>query len=328
MRSILLVILLFLIACDSGKNKDIQIDAPAFGSYNMLPRNDQRLGSGKYRLRMHNSRCLREDIEAIYVEILEVQLITPEKEVVTAMNRPTRVDLMNFTDDISVDVLNEYAPTGTYCKINFVFGENNSIVVDGVEKELYIPRIGHWKNGFKLKPKESFEIVEDHVFSMKIDFDLDHSIVFHRHFYFQDRNDCFYLLPKIRITEIDSVAISSYNMETEINGETIVVQFSTDGTIQYLSSENTQYIFNGYYDYDSETDMIYVSFNSGAIIDPDCLECGILGSGGIDEFNVNIPFNEFQVIDYTNNELVLLWVDTGETITFTSRNTFGPFADY
>ncbi len=240
---------------------------------------------------------------------------------------------MQFTDDTPAELFNNYAPTGSYRKINFVFGENNSVVVGGKEYPLLVPHNSCWRHGFHLQPRESFEIVENQVFSMKIDFDPNRSIIRHSYWHWKPQFPFFYytysyfLSPFIRITEINSVSVSSYDMETEIDGETYVVQFSTDGIVKYVSSKEPGYIFNGSFDYDSGTDYISLSFDSISIIDQDCLECGILGTATPYELNTDSPFKSFMLIGYTDSQLTLQYPDSDEQIVFKSRNTFGPYED-
>jgi hypothetical protein len=296
---------------------------PAFGRYEALEESEQLAGHGKFQFLLHDTQ-IQGTVDSILMDIQEIRIVSESGGVLPLPNSAIKFDLLKFTVENPLQIVNTKVPTGRYCQIRLMFAENQTIKINGTDMPLKTPSAETWQSGFKLDSTECFDIIEGQLFSMTVDFDPNESIVYNPGPPGQDR---YILKPVVKIVGTSSVIINQYNMDTHYGGETLVVQFDTGGKIKFISSEDPQNVYCGNYLYVPLTKMVTISFTEVYVIDPDCSECSKPVSVPADLYNLDPKYTSFEVVDYTDSMLKLTMTATGETLVFDSRRTFGPFEE-
>lgn len=161
----------------------------------------------------------RANIDQIVVNILEIRVVTESDEVITVSSDPMEFDLLEFTPDRPIELINTFVPDGRYCQIRFLFPENMTIFVEGEQKNLKTPSAT--TSGYKLNYDGCFELKSGQFFSMTLDFDSNESVVYN------PGPDEYLLKPVLKIVHVDTAFLNTYTMETSYNDESYVVRLTT-----------------------------------------------------------------------------------------------------
>ncbi|PWA11752.1 hypothetical protein DB891_01235 [Flavobacterium laiguense] len=118
------------------------------------------------------------DYDEVNLEVIDVLIKSNENSddngwISIGTIEPTPYDLMDLTGGVSVLIADTWVPSGYLGQIRLLLGENNTVVVDGVEHPLKTPSAQ--QSGLKLKVNQTLEPGMSYDFTL--DFDVDKSIV-------------------------------------------------------------------------------------------------------------------------------------------------------
>lgn len=112
--------------------------------------------------------------DAVYIDIQAVEVTMSGSAAVTLVPiRPGIYNLLSFRNGLDTLLLRADVPAGSVSQMRLILGENNSVVVDGVNYPLKTPSAQ--ESGLKLNLKETF--VAGNAYEIWIDFDAGKSIV-------------------------------------------------------------------------------------------------------------------------------------------------------
>ena len=114
-----------------------------------------------------------EDIEHIYLHVVEVNLKMEEEGPWRTIARPdTVIDFLDLVNGINVVIADTLVPTGTYKELRLVLGAGNSVVADGRTYDLKVP--SGMQSGVKIKM--NFTLTNREVAELYVDFDAKKSV--------------------------------------------------------------------------------------------------------------------------------------------------------
>ncbi|MES0490161.1 MAG: DUF4382 domain-containing protein [Leptospirales bacterium] len=256
-------------------------------------------------------------IEEVNVTITQTDIVDASGNVSAISNNIYSFDLLTLTPDRPLLIFDQEIESGEYCQIRLHFAENSSVVIGGVNKPLMTPSATEWRSGFKING--CFTIETGATVTLVLDFIPADSIVYN------PGPDRYILKPVIHLVGATDQIVNTYNMQGVYGTDAYVAQFDTDGNIRYVSSSDPRYIFNGTYTYNTITNLIHVTYNEVLEVNPNCETCDILNILPITDFVIDPKWTDFELLDYTENTILMKIISTGEIMNFASRIAFGPF---
>ena len=112
------------------------------------------------------------DIQAVEVHA-EAWADNDNENWVTLNTNPGVYDLLQLTGGVSAVIADDQFPAGTISQLRLILGENNAVVIDGVEYELKVPS----GSTSGLKVLVQADLVEGIAYSILLDFDAAKSVV-------------------------------------------------------------------------------------------------------------------------------------------------------
>lgn len=135
--------------------------------------NDTTIPDGHGRIRVVAFDAPAEDLEHVYLHVVEVNLKTTEEQPWMTLARPdTVIDFLDLVNGINVVVADTIIPTGTYTQLRLVLGEGNSVVTGGETFPLKVP--GGQQSGVKINL--NFSLANREVAELYVDFDASKSV--------------------------------------------------------------------------------------------------------------------------------------------------------
>jgi hypothetical protein len=145
----MLMVFIFFFSCsknDSGPSTSPPVNqqssytggghlAPAFGRYEALEETEQLAGHGKFQFLLHDA-LPEGTVDAIKVDIQEIRIVSESGGVQSLPNSAIQFDLLKFTKENPLEMVNTKVPTGRYCQIRLMFAENQVIRINGMDKSL------------------------------------------------------------------------------------------------------------------------------------------------------------------------------------------------
>lgn len=134
--------------------------------------NNSNDGTAKMSVRLTDAPG---DYDAVFIDVREVvvKYNGSEDEVSIGNVNAGVYDLLELTGGVTVLLVDGEVPAGDISEIRLILGENNSIVVDGVETALKTPSAQ--QSGLKIKINETLN--DGILYEFVLDFDVDKSIV-------------------------------------------------------------------------------------------------------------------------------------------------------
>lgn len=159
--------------------------------------NDGDKGDGVAHINMFLTDAPAE-YEAVYIDIQSVEFITDAGTLTFNLLNPGVYNLLQFNSGVDTLMISEDISPRTVSQIRLILGDNNSVVVDGVNYPLETPSAQ--SSGLKLNVHYTFEA--GIVYNLWLDFDAEQSIV-------EQGSGDYLLKPVIRVyTEAESGAIA------------------------------------------------------------------------------------------------------------------------
>lgn len=155
MRSYALIILLLvsLVGCSDGPTSDVS-------------------SVGRFYLEVFDSPP-PVDLDSINLRIEEISVHSTADGWVTIAEPDTTVNFLALTNGVTAVLFDGDLPVGHYTQMRFVLGDTNEITIGGETHPLFVP--SGYQSGVKLHL--GFDIVEDEMIEILVDFDAGKSIV-------------------------------------------------------------------------------------------------------------------------------------------------------
>jgi hypothetical protein len=133
----------------------------------------ETIPDGHGRIRVVAFDAPTENIDHIYLHVVEVNLKTQETAPWITLSRPdTVIDFLDLVNGINVIVADTIIPTGTYTQLRLVLGDGNSVVADGETFPLKVP--SGQQSGVKINL--NFSLANREVAELYVDFDASKSV--------------------------------------------------------------------------------------------------------------------------------------------------------
>jgi len=190
------------------------------------------------------------NIEAIHLTVVSVDVVKQDGGIVNISDTPTTFNLLNYREGNPLELANKVIPSGRYSEIRLKLNEENSIVVSGVTKSLKTPSAQ--QSGVKLKGH--FEIVEGLLYTMRLHFDPNESIVYN------PGPDRYILKPVIEITG-NSLVDGPFTVTGLIENETVVAELKPDGTMRMIGTFDPRIEIRGVYYFNYGTRSLDLDFS-------------------------------------------------------------------
>ena len=274
--------------------------------------------TGQLKIYLHDAPAV--GVEEVNVVVTGINVISAEGELFEVSSDVLEFNLLEFTPDNPLVAADKELPSGQYCQIRLLFGETNTIVINGVTHPLKTPSAQEWQSGFKING--CFNVEQGAYSSITLDFLPEKSIVHN------PGANKYILKPVINIVGSTDNAINQYNMQAAYGGDAYVVQFDTDNSIRYLSSSDPRYVYQGTYTHDEPSGNIAVTYTKVITIDPDCLSCPVLDIQPASDYYLDPKWQNFVLMDYSVASMDLQITQTGEVLNFSSRQAFGAFDEF
>lgn len=127
--------------------------------------------TAKFELRLTDGPA---DYDAILLDIQRIEIkLNDEENYLFHFNNPGIYDLLELNNGMAILLGNANLPLGEIHQIRLILGQNNTIVVNGVEHPLQTPSAQ--QSGLKLNVHHT--LLPDMVYKMWLDFDAGKSIV-------------------------------------------------------------------------------------------------------------------------------------------------------
>lgn len=133
----------------------------------------ETIPDGHGRIRVVAFDAPAENLDHVYLHVVEVNLKTQESQPWITLARPdTIIDFLDLVNGINVIVADTIIPTGTYTQLRLVLGDGNSVVVDGETFPLKVP--SGQQSGVKINL--NFSLANREVAELYVDFDASKSV--------------------------------------------------------------------------------------------------------------------------------------------------------
>lgn len=113
------------------------------------------------------------DYDAVYIDLQGVQVHSEEGNWVDLNTNTGIYNLLDLTNGVDTLIVDDQAIVGDISQIRLILGDNNSVVIDGVEHDLKTPSAQ--QSGLKLNVHES--LLEGITYNILLDFDAGRSVV-------------------------------------------------------------------------------------------------------------------------------------------------------
>ncbi|MGK7392804.1 MAG: DUF4382 domain-containing protein [Candidatus Cyclobacteriaceae bacterium M2_1C_046] len=197
--------------------------------------NDEETGVKQFNIRLTDAPG---DYDAVYIDLQGVQVHAETEdgdESWIDLNTNTGIyNLLDLTNGVDTLIVNDQAVVGEVSQIRLILGENNSVVIDGVEHDLKTPSAQ--QSGLKLNVHES--LLDGITYNILLDFNAAQSVVK------AGASGMYILKPVIRtIVEAENGAIEGVVLPTEItpavmaiqNGDTLTTYANEDGYYKIIA---------------------------------------------------------------------------------------------
>ncbi|WP_257957549.1 DUF4382 domain-containing protein [Parapedobacter tibetensis] len=191
----------------------------------------QSAGTAKLDLRLTDAPGA---FDALYLDVQQVEFHTDEAGWTTVdLLVPGVYDLLEYRNGVDTLLCTAELPAGRLSQVRFILGENNSIVVDGMEHPLDVP--SGQQSGLKFNIHQ--ELMPNGAYTMWTDFDAARSIV-------ETGNGSYKLKPVIRVfTELTDGRIRGMVEPMEANP--IVYAINEADTASAIPNADGFFMFSG-----------------------------------------------------------------------------------
>jgi len=136
---------------------------------------DEENSNSNLKVRLTDSPA---EYEAVNIDIQEVQIHYSDAANDTAEWKTLDFaggvfNLLEFSNGLDTLLVNEQIPSGTLSQIRLVLGDNNTLIIDGETKDLFVPSGS--ESGLKLNL--GAQLTEGITYTVWIDFDASRSVV-------------------------------------------------------------------------------------------------------------------------------------------------------
>lgn len=137
------------------------------------PVNTTPIPDGHGRIRVVAFDAPTENLDHVYLHVVEVNLKTQESAPWITLARPdTVIDFLDLVNGINVIVADTIIPIGTYTQLRLVLSDDNSVVKDGETFPLKVP--SGQQSGIKINL--NFNLANREVAELYVDFDASKSV--------------------------------------------------------------------------------------------------------------------------------------------------------
>ena len=182
------------------------------------------------------------DYEKVNIDLLSVQIHTNEGDQddgwQTLDSNPGIYDLLTLTNGVESVIADDTYPSGRVSQLRLVLGENNSVVVDGIEYPLSVPSGS--ESGLKVLINADLE--EGIAYSVLIDFDAAKSVI-------ETGAQAYILKPVIKaITEAQDGAIKGTVLPAELGVAVYAISGEDTLSTSYAIENNPDFFLGGLLD--------------------------------------------------------------------------------
>lgn len=185
------------------------------------------------------------NIDEINLTVVSVDVVKQDGGIINISDKPRTFNLLNYREGNPLELANKVIPSGRYSEIRLKLNEDNSIVVSGQTKSLKTPSAQ--QSGVKLKGH--FEIVEGLLYTMRLHFDPNKSVVYN------PGPDRYILKPVIEIAG-NSLVDGPFTVTGLIENETVVAELKPDGTLKLIGSFDPRIEISGLYYFNFGTRLL------------------------------------------------------------------------
>ncbi|MFH1892461.1 MAG: DUF4382 domain-containing protein [Candidatus Zixiibacteriota bacterium] len=205
------------------------------------------------------------DVDSINLTIMEVTVHHTENGWLTVAEPDTTYNFLQLVNGTTVVLADVSLAPGRYNQMRLILADSNTIVIDGVSYPLKVP--SGTQSGVKLHG--DFDIVENQIYELYIDFDASHSITY--------ANDKYILKPSFKAFKKSLSAMLSGTVKDIIGLpiENATVEAITDSdTSATVTGANGSYaliLLEGIYDISASADGYSISDTTytDVHVDPD-----------------------------------------------------------
>jgi len=205
------------------------------------------------------------DVDSINLTIEEVTVHHTEDGWLTVAEPDTTYDSLQLVNGATVVLADVSLASGRYNQMRLILADSNTIVIDGVSYPLTVP--SGTQSGVKLHG--DFDIVENQVYELYIDFDASHSIT--------HASDKYILKPSFKAFKKSLSAMLSGTVKDiiglPIENATVaaITDSDTSGTVTGSDGAYTLILLEGTYDISASADGYSTSDTTytGVHVDPD-----------------------------------------------------------
>lgn len=134
-------------------------------------KDDERSPAGDAHLELYLTDAPG-DYDAVLIDVQSIEIISDAGTQIYPLATPGIHNLLNLTDGKDTLLISEDITSGTVSQFRFILGENNSVVVGGIEYPLQTPSAQ--TSGLKINVHEN--LVSGELYKYVFDFDADQSI--------------------------------------------------------------------------------------------------------------------------------------------------------
>ncbi|TNE70928.1 DUF4382 domain-containing protein [bacterium] len=226
MRKLALICLLFGILVSCGEDQINELIEDTKGPL-----------KGRLKAYLRQSQA---NIDAVFIDIQSVEISAKNdssSDWSNILENPVRLNILDLANNLDT-LLGDYElDAGNYSQIRLILGDNNTVVVNGEEKELKTPSAQ--QSGLKLKLNATIE--EGVTYTIGFDFDAAKSIVTTGN----AKNPKYNLKPVIRlITEATSGSVSGVISPASAASD-ITLYNSTDTLSTYADTVSGSFLIRG-----------------------------------------------------------------------------------
>ncbi len=226
------------------------------------------------------------NIEAINLTVVSVDVVRQDGGIINISDRPTTFNLLNYREGNPLELANKVIPSGRYSEIRLKLNEDNSIVVSGQTKSLKTPSAQ--QSGVKLKGH--FEIVEGLLYTMRLHFDPNKSVVYN------PGPDRYILKPVIEIAG-NSLVDGPFTVTGLIENETVVAELKPDGTLRMIGTFDPRIEMRGRYFFNFANRLLSLELNEVF-----CSTCAGIGVLPGDTF-YDLPNSDVRVTSWSQTQI-------------------------
>jgi hypothetical protein len=226
------------------------------------------------------------NIEAINLTVVSVDVVAQDGRIINVSDKPQVFNLLDYREGNPLELVNKVIPSGRYSQIRLKLNEDNSIVVSGVTKSLKTPSAQ--QSGVKLTG--NFEITEGLLYTMRLHFDPNESIVYN------PGPDRYILKPVIEITG-NSLVDGPFSVTGLIESETVVAEFRPDGTLRMIGTFDPRIELRGKYYFNYGTRVLHLELSEVF-----CSTCSGVTPLPSDMF-YNLPDSDVSVSKWTTTRI-------------------------